>query len=150
MACRAASRLSTVAWIRYVCASSPRRSSRGAEAVTCSGAKTFPRRRPRIIASAMLPAPTNPMVLSFMTVIASSALRAPSSATREKEACGPKVGCGSRRRPVALLVLLPRTARARIVAADLGLFALDRQRLRAGGAGEVHRLLLRLRRRHGA
>src|SRR5262245_1566452 len=51
---------------------------------------------------------------------------------------------------MALLVLLPRPAGTRVVAADLGLLALDRQRLASGGAGEVHRLLLGLWRGGGA
>src|SRR5207249_2328423 len=40
-------------------------SSRGPEAAICAIAKSAPRSKPRIIASAMLPAPTNPIVLSI-------------------------------------------------------------------------------------
>src|SRR2546428_1375942 len=67
--CRAASELSGVARIPYFSASSRRRSSRGAEAVTCFGLKTSPRNRPRIMASAMFPAPTNPIDFSGISVL---------------------------------------------------------------------------------
>ena len=58
----ATSRFEVVVWIAYFAASSSRRSWRGPEASTRSAAMCAPLRRPRIIASAMLPAPMNPIV----------------------------------------------------------------------------------------
>src|SRR5476649_964204 len=50
----------------YVSRSSRMRSSRGPEAAICAIAKSPPRSNPRIIASAMLPAPMKPIVLSLL------------------------------------------------------------------------------------
>src|SRR5712691_11852891 len=49
----------------YSSRSSSMRSSRGPDAAICAIAKSPPRSSPRIIASAMLPAPMKPMVLSI-------------------------------------------------------------------------------------
>jgi hypothetical protein len=54
--------LSVVASMPYFSRNSSTRSRRGPDAEICAGAKSFPRRSPRNMASAMLPAPMKPMV----------------------------------------------------------------------------------------
>src|SRR5438105_2464905 len=78
--------------------------------------------------------------------------RAPSPSTsgRTPGAVPSESRSRSRRRSVALLVFLPRAARAGVVAAHLGVLPLHRLRLRAVAAGEVHRLGLWLGRGEGA
>ena len=61
--------LSVVASIPYASRNSRIRSSRGPDARTCAGAKSFPRNKPRIMASAMLPAPMKPMVRSLVNLL---------------------------------------------------------------------------------
>src|SRR5476651_2583744 len=61
------------------------RSSRGPEAAICAIAKSPPRSNPRIIASAMLPAPMKPIVLSLL--MTDGILRVLRSDTHEEMDC---------------------------------------------------------------